>query len=182
MIFTIAPRRFALLALTFTLWSSPFARAEETKTYNFEVNAIIGKNLPQRIDGIPNTLTVVGAKLAYPIPSGAIETSALYQFEGMDKAYTATLGYRYETEFEKIGILFDAGLHYSHFDLTVDYTSTGACDPQNCHTDSGYELGAYLGGGLQLIAGSNVPVRFLMQFHKNPKVWLLLSTEVGYRF
>ena len=171
-----------LLSLT-----CPSQAADDNKgfaAYTWELNAAAGIDLPYDIWGTPGTFSTLALGAAYKVSEkGSIQLSTIYQHASThDKAYTVDVGYGYELVAADFNTFFVAGLHYSHYALTVDHDSTGACVPENCLTDSGNHSGIFVGGGLQIPLSEFTPLRLSMKFFQNPQLWLLLEAGVGFRF
>lgn len=151
--------------------------------YFLELTPAVGTNLPYDLWGTPGTFSVLGARAFAPIaaPNG-IEAGFLYQYAGVDKAYTVDLSYRFEIPTEAFLSYFNIGYHYSIFDLEIDYDENGACVPANCLTDSGDHHGFSFGAGVMAPLGTATIGKLGMRFYKNPITWLLLEAGLGIRF
>jgi hypothetical protein len=176
-----APFRLSLVCAA--LFGAASARATVDGSYALEIAPLLGINLPYDLWGA-QTLSVYGLRAGYrlPNPSGVAELGLLYHTKVDDKAYTVDGAYRHEVYSNLLNGFFVIGLHYSLYDLTVDYNSSGECVPKNCKTDSGSHFGLTYGAGLLVPVGETEPLRLGVRYYRNPQTWLLLEAAWGFRF
>jgi opacity protein-like surface antigen len=157
--------------------------ASSFEPFTYEIEPVLGLNLPYDFWGTQGTLSMFGLRMAYAInEKSAIESGIFAQHADPDRIYTFDVSYRYELETDVLNPFFNFGLHYSRVNFTVDHDSTGACIPANCQTDSGNKIGVLVGAGLQIPINSKLPLKLSMRFYKEPVLWLLLEAGLGFRF
>lgn len=154
----------------------------ELAAYTLEITPLIGINLPYDLWGATGTLNVLGVQSALSInEAGAISVGALYHYKTNDTAYTFDAGYRHEIKSLMFNAFFDIGLHYSQFNLEIDYDSDNNCIPANCLTDSGSHSGIYAGTGLIIPLAPMTLIRLGFRFYSNPQSWVMINAGLGIR-
>lgn len=168
---------------------SSIARAQSSgggvtlSKYTLEITPVVGFALPYDIWGIEGTLNTYGGQAAYSVnDDGALTAGGLFHQKSNDWAYTVDVGYRHEINSLLFHAYFDIGVHYSKFNLKIDYNSSGACVPANCRTDSGSYGGIYGGSGLVIPISSLTLVRGGFRFYNNPQAWVLITGGLSIRF